>query len=163
MQERLKELRAALHLNQRDMSEKINVGQSTYAMFETGQRALKDIHIASICQAFNVNETWLRTGEGDMFIASDSSIIAQLVQQYSLKPIEQKMLEAYVALPAQYREGVLRYVEALVASVTGASVNEKTIEEQADEEAAAYRQEWLEERRAQTLLASEDGNANTAG
>lgn len=67
MNERLKELRYALKLSQRDFSARINVGASTMAMFETGQRELKDIHITAICREFDVNEHWLRTGEGEMF------------------------------------------------------------------------------------------------
>lgn len=67
MNERLKELRNALKLSQRDFSARINVGASTMAMFETGQRELKDIHITAICREFDVNERWLRTGEGEMF------------------------------------------------------------------------------------------------
>lgn len=76
MNKRLKQLRSVLGFNQRDFSERINVGASTLAMFETGQRELKDIHIAAICREFNVNENWLRTGEGEMFqqITKDEEI-----------------------------------------------------------------------------------------
>ena len=65
--ERIRELRTALELNQREFSEKAKIGHSTLAMFETGQRTPKDIHISQICQTFNANEQWLRTGEGTMF------------------------------------------------------------------------------------------------
>lgn len=68
MNQRLKELRNALKLSQREFSAKINVGASTLAMFETGQRELKDIHISAICREFHVNEEWLRTGKGEMFV-----------------------------------------------------------------------------------------------
>ena len=35
---------------------------------ETGTRNITDRTIQLICNEFNVNEHWLRTGEGDMFV-----------------------------------------------------------------------------------------------
>ena len=56
LNERIRKIRNSIGLNQKDFSKKINVGTYTLAMFETGQRALKDIHISQICNTFNVNE-----------------------------------------------------------------------------------------------------------
>lgn len=35
---------------------------------ENGRAAVSDIMIASICRTYGVNERWLRTGEGEMFV-----------------------------------------------------------------------------------------------
>ena len=35
---------------------------------ENGRAAVSDIMVASICRTYDVNELWLRTGEGEMFI-----------------------------------------------------------------------------------------------
>lgn len=64
MKERIQKVRKRFGLNQRDFAKRIDVGQSTLAMFETGDRTPKDIHINRICSEFGVNEVWLRTGEG---------------------------------------------------------------------------------------------------
>ena len=64
MHERLQKLRKYFGMNQRDFAKRIDVGQSTLAMFETGDRTPRDIHINRICTEFGVNEVWLRTGEG---------------------------------------------------------------------------------------------------
>jgi transcriptional regulator with XRE-family HTH domain len=158
MLERLRQLRSALKISQRDFSEKIKVAQATYAMFEKGQRVLKDIHISQICQAFGVNEHWLRTGEGEMFAASSDAVITDLCAKYGFSSIERKMLEAYCALDAKYREGVTRYLENLVASIAG----EKSIEEEAAEQAEAYRQEYISAKKRQTSSASDTGSERTA-
>ena len=68
MIKRLKLLRANLELSQAEIAKKLSISQSTYAHFETGNTPLKDRHIKLICSTFNVNERWLRTGEGEMFI-----------------------------------------------------------------------------------------------
>ena len=64
MNERIQKIRKQLGLSQREFAKKIDIGASTLAMFETGDRKPKDIHINRICSEFGVNEVWLRTGEG---------------------------------------------------------------------------------------------------
>lgn len=68
IQSRIKEIREHFKLNQRDFASKIDVSQPTLAMFETGDRTIKEIHINRIITEFGINEDWLRMGEGDMFI-----------------------------------------------------------------------------------------------
>ena len=46
----------------------IGIGQGTVTSYETGNRTPSNAVIVSICKEFGVNETWLRTGEGEMFI-----------------------------------------------------------------------------------------------
>ena len=64
MNERIQKIRKQLGLSQREFAKKIDIGASTLAMFETGDRKPKDIHINRICSEFGINEVWLRTGEG---------------------------------------------------------------------------------------------------
>ena len=64
---RLKELRKALHLTQKDFAEKIGSKQNTIATYEIGRNNPSEPIIRSICITFNVNETCLKTGEGEMF------------------------------------------------------------------------------------------------
>ena len=40
-------------------------------MIEKGDRVPSGRTIADICREFNVNEDWLRTGEGSMFVEPD--------------------------------------------------------------------------------------------
>ncbi len=77
MQKQIKELRSHVGLNQTDFGARIGVRQSTIAGWETGQRIPPDSAIVSICREFHVDEHWLRTGEGEMFIqiARDEEIM----------------------------------------------------------------------------------------
>ena len=67
MKERIKELRKTLGFTQQKFSEKIGVKRNTVAQYETGRNIPIDSVINLICREFNVNEEWLRTGEGEMF------------------------------------------------------------------------------------------------
>ena len=67
MEERIKELRKVLGLTQQEFSERIGVKRNTIAQYESGRNAPIDAVITLICRTYDVNETWLRTGEGEMF------------------------------------------------------------------------------------------------
>lgn len=67
MHERLKMLRKSLRLSQAEFGARIKTAQSTYSRWESGANSPADANIALICQTFGVSETWLRSGEGDMF------------------------------------------------------------------------------------------------
>ncbi len=66
--ERIKELRkTTLKMNQTDFGEKIGLSQSNVANIEKGRISLTDRNIQVVCTTYNVNENWLRTGEGNPF------------------------------------------------------------------------------------------------
>ncbi len=68
---RIKEIRNSLGLNQIEFGKKLNLSQSAIANYEKDIRTPIDAVIGSICREFHVNETWLRTGEGEMFVRLD--------------------------------------------------------------------------------------------
>lgn len=82
MNERLKKLRKTLDLTQQTFSDKLGVKRNTVAQWEIGRNEPSDAIILSICREFNVNEEWLRTGKGEMFIElSRNEEIAEFVGQ----------------------------------------------------------------------------------
>lgn len=70
MNERLKQLRQKLKINQTNFAKQLGITQTAYSMIENGNNPLADRYIKIICSIFNVNEAWLRTGEGEMFLFS---------------------------------------------------------------------------------------------
>lgn len=81
MNDRLKKLRKALDLTQQEFADRIGVKRNSLANYETGRNTPIDAIIVSICREFNVNEEWLRTGAGDMFLPVDRNAdIAKLTK-----------------------------------------------------------------------------------
>lgn len=68
MKERLKQLRKTLDLTQQEFADRIGSARDNIAGYETGRRNPSVAVISLICTKFNVNEEWLRTGNGEMFI-----------------------------------------------------------------------------------------------
>ena len=82
MYKRLKKIRKELDMTQQEFADKLGTARNNIAGYETGKRNPSNAVISLICREFNVNEKWLRTGEGDMFIElSRSDEIAQFVGQ----------------------------------------------------------------------------------
>lgn len=54
-------------MNLKTFGEKLGVTAASISLIESEKRQLTDQMIKLICREFNVNESWLRTGEGDMF------------------------------------------------------------------------------------------------
>ncbi len=67
MDERIRVLRKALGLTQQEFADKIGLKRNSVASYEIGKNIPMDAVVFSICREFNVNEIWLRSGEGDMF------------------------------------------------------------------------------------------------
>lgn len=71
MNTRIKEVRKAAKLTQTAFGEKIGLTQNYIALIEGGQRDPGDRTIRDICREFGVNEMWLRTGNGEMYLPQD--------------------------------------------------------------------------------------------
>lgn len=66
MKERIKTLRKHLGLTQQKFADRLGLKRQTIAAYEIGNIEPSDSTLLLICKEFNVNETWLRTGEGSM-------------------------------------------------------------------------------------------------
>lgn len=65
--ERVRELRKTLDYTLDKFGGKLGVQKAAISKIEKGENNLTDQMILSICREFNVNEEWLRNGNGDMF------------------------------------------------------------------------------------------------
>lgn len=82
MNTRIKMIRNAKQLTQDEFGKKIGSARNTIANYENGNRIPSNAVITSMCREFDVNEKWLRTGEGEMFLPRErESDIAKLTLQ----------------------------------------------------------------------------------
>jgi len=65
--ERIRAIRSALGLSQKKFSSIIALSSGYIARVETGHITVNERLIKLVCSSFNVNESWLRYGEGEMF------------------------------------------------------------------------------------------------
>lgn len=97
--QRIKELRLQLGLSQAKFAKAISISNGYIAGIELGKRNVNDRLIKLISITFNVNEDWLKNGEGNMFKDQPDSIselayatfkkLKPEYQEYVLKQIDQ--------------------------------------------------------------------------
>ncbi len=71
MKDRIKKLRKELDLTQQEFADKIGISRGNIGAYEVGKNAPSDAVISLICTKFDVNESWLREGAGEMFVELD--------------------------------------------------------------------------------------------
>lgn len=67
MNKRIEEIRKHHGLSRASFGERIGVSGDVINNLERGRVDVKDHIFKLICKEYNVNEDWLRTGEGEMF------------------------------------------------------------------------------------------------
>ena len=67
MRNRIKELRKSLGLNQTEFAKRLGIAPNTISSYEGGTIVPSNSVVLNIVREFGCNETWLRTGEGEMF------------------------------------------------------------------------------------------------
>lgn len=66
MNQRLKTIRKSNNMNQEEFGRKLGVTKTAVSKMELGTYNITDSMIKLICKEYNINEDWLRRGEGDM-------------------------------------------------------------------------------------------------
>ena len=117
--ERIKELRKALRMTQTAFADRIGIRQNSVALLEMGRNTPSDQTVAFICREFRVNEEWLRTGAGDMFVPTPASIVDELAEEYHLCPEAQAMVEKFITLDPAAQLAVFDYMCAVVDEIRG--------------------------------------------
>ena len=107
MKDRIKAVRKALGLTQQALADRLGIKQNTVAQYEIGRNEPIDAVVTLLCREFRVNETWLRTGEGEMFQAVDrekeiAAFIADIISDPD-KDFQRRFVSALSRLePAQW-------------------------------------------------------------
>lgn len=67
MNERIKELRLALGLNQEDFGARLGVTKTAISRLESGGRNVTEQMLRSVCREYGASYVWLTSGAGSMF------------------------------------------------------------------------------------------------
>ena len=115
--QRIKKLRKVLDLTQQEFAERIGSVQNTITGYETGRRGPSNQVVTLICREFGVNEAWLRTGDGEMFIkrtANDEiSAFVDLALCDEPGNIRYRFLSALAAMSEEELQAAARFALAL--------------------------------------------------
>lgn len=172
MEQRLKALRKMLGLTQEEFAARLGIKRAAISNYEIGRNAPIDAVISLICREFNVSETWLRTGEGEMFVqrtrTDELSLFVDQLLQSEPDDIRRRFVTAISRLSTKQLEvlegAALRLADELNAANQGEAIPYRrpvTAEEEAwaRAEAEAYYRELLLEKKAPGGSSASGGQA----
>lgn len=127
MHTRLRQVREALRkengrkLSQSDFAEATHVSRDTIANYELGRVEPTNIFIDYVCDKYNINEEWLRTGEGEMkkplSSEAEKAVISAQVFKEDESSFRFQLMKAISAMPDEGLEMAYHFMEELVDNV----------------------------------------------
>ena len=128
MNERIRHLRESMGLSRAAFGKKLGVSGDVINNLERGRVEIKEPMIKLICKEFNVNEAWLRTGEGgddNMFTKLDPEDRFS-INLGKLGATENKMAQNMINAIAEADPEKLEYIEEFMRACLGLDVKEKS-------------------------------------
>ncbi len=120
MKDRIKYLRKdVLGMTMEEFGEKVGLSKAAISQIESGKSGLSDVAVKAICNEYNINEAWLRTGEGEMKAEPPEDEIDAVIKKYDLSEEVRVMLEQFVKLRSDHQEIIADYIESVAASLRG--------------------------------------------
>lgn len=147
-----------LNMTQADFANKVKISRSNLGNVETGRISVTDRLLIDICNAFSLSENWLRTGQGEMYEETETTLFAAFAKQYDLSEAEQKAARYLLQLSSQERQQILHHVVGLAEAITSDDQPSSSI----DSELEAYRQELEAAAKGGTSSASDTTSAKRA-
>lgn len=118
--QRIRELRKTLGLNQSDFGEKISSKKSAVSWMEQEGNTVTDQNIRLVCAAFNINEEWLRDGTGEMYQQPETDPLAILADAFGLSDESLALASAFFHLTDEQQRTIISFVEQAAADVAAA-------------------------------------------
>ena len=118
MKDRIKKIRKELDLTQQEFADRIGIKRGGVANYEIGRNEPADAVISLICREFNVNEEWLRTGQGEMFIQrTRNQIITDFAGDLITEPdsFKTRLIEGLAKLDTSDWEDIERIILKLTS------------------------------------------------
>ena len=113
LSERIKAVRKAAVLNQKDFGTKIGIGMSAVSLLESGTNNPSDQTLRLICSEFGISRRWLETGEGEMIDPQVSSDIQSITRTMEGQSEAKKRLVRFVVnMPPDLAEAFLAYLDS---------------------------------------------------
>lgn len=87
---RFKEMRKSLRKSQKEIGDAIGLSNSGISNIESGLRSVTERHIKLLEAAFNINEHWLRTGEGSMIKEPSTAVdtLHEIIRSFDIEQLE---------------------------------------------------------------------------
>ncbi|MEG2177003.1 MAG: helix-turn-helix transcriptional regulator, partial [Oscillibacter sp.] len=127
--------------------------QNTLTGYESGRRNPSSSVVNNICKEFGVNEDWLRTGNGEMFVPAPCDALDMLAREYGLTHGDYILIEKFISMKPQSRQVLVDYIVEVSAAYSNTVVPASPYDPadpgsvDVDAETASYRRELEDQKK----------------
>lgn len=111
--ERITKVRIDAGKTKTDFATMLNISDSLVVLLESGKRKLTARTASDICEKFNVNPTWLETGEGEPYNDAKTPTLKLLKAEYKLDDLDIQIIEKYLELSPIERQVFKDYIKKI--------------------------------------------------
>lgn len=118
---RIKAIRKERHWSQAHLASLLGVTQGGVSYMEQDGSTVSEQTIKSLCMAIpGLSESWLKTGDGPMYIENSSFNLTQYALDRGCDPLELELLKAYFSLPQEIRKAALDHFRKSLSTPSSA-------------------------------------------
>lgn len=118
MNTRIRKIRKKYQLTQDAFANKLSLTRNYISLIEKGDRTPSDRTISDICREFNVNESWLRTGNGQMEpVKSPADKIS--INIAKLQHVDNETIIRWINTIAESNPEMLKEIEEFMKKLLG--------------------------------------------
>lgn len=114
--DRIRKVRDHFNMSRKGFGEEFYVSQDVINNLERGRVQPTELNIKAICETYNVNENWLRTGEGEMFNPASKSLDA-LAKKNNIDDLTRAVVTALLEMSPAQRDAFTSLVHNIANKV----------------------------------------------
>lgn len=108
-------IRKEIGAKQKDLSKVLGISRGMISLLESGSAKLTERNIKAVCKAYNINENWLKTGQGPMYTAPSSQSLLENDE-------ETELIRMFRRLTAETKRIVVEIVRKFASSEENTAV-----------------------------------------
>lgn len=116
--ERVKHFRKdVLHISQTEFANALGMKQTGVSYMERDGSTVTDQTIKAICLLYNVNEEWLRNGNGPMYVKPGTFSLDDFVKSHGMTDFELEIVKTYFELDPILRQKLVDHFRSKLGVV----------------------------------------------
>lgn len=113
MNSRVRLIRESLKLNQYTFANRLGISGPGISKIEGGHRKVTDRMVLTICKEYNINERWLRFGEGEMYRKPLPNGIEDVANFYHFDEMDRRIFYEYIQMDEKKRNVIKEYIKKI--------------------------------------------------
>ena len=114
--ERLKLIRKKLNITQPEMAKQLGTSKQNICAYEHGSRNIPEYMIKSFCKNYQIEYSFFKFGQGEMFQTTTEPLISAIQNEYDLDDLDILIIKEYMKLKPEHKSIIKTYLAKIAQS-----------------------------------------------